>query len=124
MQAYIAKPQKLHSIPGPALTQLAIIALHTTVQATCLHWLEPSVADAQGMALAEEVSRVQREAEAAASKLESLLRERDAHREHLAQTQQALQEAMQHLEELSDKAQVPFKSPSSGMLHHSITVLK
>ena len=65
------------------------------------------------MGLVEEVSRVQREAEAAASKLESLLRERDAHREQLAQTQQALQEAMQHLEELSDEAQVPFKSPSS-----------
>jgi hypothetical protein len=59
------------------------------------------------MALAEETGRIHREAQAAAEKLEGVLRERDADRKQLAETQEALQEAMQHLEEISDEAQVP-----------------
>ena len=62
---------------------------------------------AQGKALAEETGRIHREAQVAAEKLEGLLRERDADRKQLAETHDALQEAMQHLEEVSDEAQVP-----------------
>ena len=47
-----------------------------------------------------------RQAESAANRLESLLRERNADRTRLAEVQQALQEAMQHLEDLSDEGQV------------------
>ena len=57
---------------------------------------------AQGVALAEEMSRVQRQAESAADRLESLLKERDTDRKHLTEVQLALQEAMQHLEAISE----------------------
>ena len=57
--------------------------------------------------MAEETGRIHREAQAAAEKLEGLLRERDADRKQLAETQEALREAVQHLEEVSDEAQVP-----------------
>lgn len=71
-------------------------------------------AHAQGKALAEEVGRVHRQAESAADRLESLLRERDADRTRLAEVQQALQEAMQHLKDLSNDAQVRLHLPSLG----------
>ena len=63
-------------------------------------------AGSQGKALAEEMSRAHREAQAAAEQLGRLLDERDADRRQLAMTQQALQDAMQHLEEISDEAEV------------------
>ncbi len=62
---------------------------------------------AQGKALAEETSRIHREAEAAAKQLERLLRERDAHMKQLTETREALRETMQHLEEATGEAQVP-----------------
>lgn len=78
---------------------------------------------AQGKALAEETARIHREAQAAAEKLEGLLRERDADRKQLAETQEALREAMQHLEEVSDEAQVPLNiaqdDAGTGMEHGS-----
>ena len=49
---------------------------------------------------------MQREAQAAAEQLGRLLEEREADRRQLAETQQALQEAMQHLEDISDEAEV------------------
>ena len=49
---------------------------------------------------------MQRGAESAADRLEALLGERDADRKRLAEVQVALQEAMQHLEDLSDDPQV------------------
>ncbi len=63
-----------------------------------------------------------RQAESAADRLESLLRERDADRTRLAEVQQALQEAMQHLEDLSDEAQVllhlPLPGGCTGICHY------
>lgn len=59
---------------------------------------------------------MQREAAAAAEQLEDLLTERDADRKQLAETQQALQEAMQHLEDISDKAQVRYSMSTSASL--------
>ena len=70
------------------------------------------------------MSRAQREAEAAAEQLGRLLEERNADRTQLTETQQALQEAMQHLEEISDEAQVlqshPFARQHSAVQAYMI----
>lgn len=57
---------------------------------------------------------MQRGAESAADRLEALLGERDADRTRLAEVQLALQEAVQHLEDLSDDGQVLSHFPVPG----------
>ena len=62
---------------------------------------------------------MQREAKAAAEQLGRLLEEREADRRQLAETQQALQEAMQHLEDISDEAEVMNIWPTAR-LHRAV----
>ena len=57
---------------------------------------------------------MQRQAQSAADRLESLLKERDADRTRLTEVQLALQEAMQHLEAMSEaEVSYHFHVPSS-----------
>ena len=62
---------------------------------------------------------MRREAQAAAEQLGKLLEEREADRRQLAETQQALQEAMQHLEDISDEAEV-LQCCSIARKHHAV----
>ena len=60
----------------------------------------------QGRALAAEMMKMQEEAHTAAEKLEALLRERDAERKQLLETQTALNDALHHLEAIGNEAEV------------------
>ncbi len=60
----------------------------------------------QGRALAAEMIKMREEAHTAAERLEALVKEREAERKQLLETQAALNDALSHLEAVSNEAEV------------------
>jgi len=69
----------------------------------------------QGRALAAEMVRMREEARIAADRLESLVREREAERKQLLETQAGLSDALSHLESVTIEAQVLSSHASSAI---------
>lgn len=60
----------------------------------------------QGRMLAAEMMKMREEAHTAAERLEALVRDREAERAQLLETQTALNDALNHLEAVSNEAEV------------------